>query len=285
MTTTLSKNISRGNNFGKFLVNFIFALKKTRMPKTIEDFRVIDNRKLSDDFFILELEGSGDLPELKPGQFVQAKIEGSPETFLRRPFSIHDIDYGRNTIKLLIQVAGKGTRVLSKLVKGDVINLIFPLGNSFSLPGKEESVLLVGGGCGVAPLLFLGKYLKSHRVSPDILLGFKNSARIIEQEEYEKIGRLYLTTEDGSEGIKGLVTDHSVLSESKYDVIFCCGPDAMMRAIAAYAAKRGIKCEVSLENLMACGIGACLCCVVATVNGNQCTCVDGPVFNINDLKW
>ncbi|MFO7620892.1 MAG: dihydroorotate dehydrogenase electron transfer subunit [Bacteroidales bacterium] len=255
------------------------------MPKRIEDFKVVDNRKLNNDFFILELSGSSGLPQLKPGQFVQAKVEGSPETFLRRPFSIHDVDYERNTIKLLIQVAGKGTGVLSGLGEGDILNLIYPLGNSFSLPGKEENVLLVGGGCGVAPLLFLGKYLKSHGLSPDILLGFRNSARIIEQEEYAKIGRVYLTTEDGSEGEKGLVTDHPVLSETEYDRIFCCGPDAMMRAVAGYAAKRGIKCEVSLENLMACGIGACLCCVVATVNGNQCTCIDGPVFNINDLKW
>ncbi|MBW6499807.1 MAG: dihydroorotate dehydrogenase electron transfer subunit [Bacteroidales bacterium] len=255
------------------------------MPKRIEDFKIVDNQRLNNDLFILELAGSSDLPELKPGQFVQAKVEGSPQTFLRRPFSIHDVDYARNTLKLLVQIAGRGTGVLSGLGKDDYLNLIYPLGNSFSLPGKEEKLLLVGGGCGVAPLLFLGKYLKSNGNSPDILLGFRNRARIIEEAEYAKIGRVYLTTEDGSEGEKGLVTDHPVLSESEYDRIFCCGPDAMMRAVAGYAATRGIECEVSLENLMACGIGACLCCVVATVNGNQCTCIDGPVFNINDLKW
>ena len=255
------------------------------MPKRIEDFKVVDNLKLNNDFFILELAGSNYLPEIKPGQFVQAKVEGSPETFLRRPFSIHDIDNERNTLKLLIQIAGKGTGALSSLGRGDHINLIYPLGNSFSLPEAGEKVLLVGGGCGVAPLLFLGKYLKSHGHSPDILLGFRNRARIIEHEEYAKIGKVYLATEDGSVGEKGFVTDHPVLSELKFDRIFCCGPDSMMRAVALYAAKRAINCEVSLENLMACGIGACLCCVVRTVKGNQCTCIDGPVFNINDLAW
>jgi dihydroorotate dehydrogenase electron transfer subunit len=255
------------------------------MAKTILDFQIIDNKQLNKDFFILELSSGLTLPEIGPGQFVQVHIYGSSDTFLRRPFSVHDVNYKTNSIKLLIQVAGKGTRTLSLMRKGDIINIIFPLGNSFSPPSKSEKILLVGGGCGVAPLLYLAKTLKSNSFEFDILMGFRNRDRIIEYGEYCKLGNVFLTTEDGSEGEKGFVTHHSVLKEKKYSRIYCCGPDSMMKAVAEYSRKHHIHCEVSLENLMACGIGVCLCCVVNTINGNVCSCTEGPVFNINDLKW
>ncbi|HEX2920511.1 MAG TPA: dihydroorotate dehydrogenase electron transfer subunit [Bacteroidales bacterium] len=255
------------------------------MSKHIADLKIIDNKHINNDFIILELSWDHKLPEMKPGQFVQVKVEGSPETFLRRPLSIHDVDYGKNTFKLLIQLAGKGTQKLSTLKNGDNLNIIFPLGNTFTIPSREEKILLVGGGCGVAPLLFLAKTLKSHKFSPDILLGFRNKERIIEYEQYLKIGRVFITTEDGSVGEKGYITNHTILQTNQYHRVYCCGPDSMMRAVADWAVKNNVECEVSLENLMACGIGACLCCVVDTVKGNVCTCVDGPVFNIKDLKW
>jgi len=255
------------------------------MAKFIDDLKVIENKRLNNDFFVLELSGNNKIPAFKPGQFAQVKVDDSPGTFLRRPISIHDVDYEKNSFKILIQIVGTGTEKLSHLKNGDNLNLIYPLGNSFSIPGPNEKVLIVGGGCGIAPLLFLGKYFKENGCIPDILLGFRNSARIIEFEEYREIGEVFVTTEDGSMGEKGYVTRHSVLSERKYDRICCCGPEVMMKAMAAYSKKHNIICEVSLENLMACGIGACLCCVVDTVKGNLCTCIDGPIFNINDLKW
>jgi 2-polyprenylphenol hydroxylase and related flavodoxin oxidoreductases len=255
------------------------------MTKRIEDLKVIENKRLNKDFFIIELEGNTKIPDLKPGQFIQVRVDGSPETFLRRPISVHDVDYIKNTLKILIQIAGKGTETLSKIESGDTLNIIYPLGNSFSLPTNGNKILLVGGGCGIAPLLFLGRYLKSNGFVPDILLGFRNKDRIIEFEEYLQIGNVFITTEDGSMGEKGYVTTHSIFATNEYDKIYCCGPDRMMKAIADYCKKKEIVCEVSLENLMACGIGACLCCVVDTVRGNLCTCIDGPVFNVNDLKW
>lgn len=255
------------------------------MTKRIEDLKIIENKRLNKDFFTIELEGNTKIPDLKPGQFIQVRVDGSPETFLRRPISVHDVDYVKNTVKILIQIAGKGTETLSKVKPGDSLNIIYPLGNSFSLPASGNKILLVGGGCGIAPLLFLGKYLKSNGFVPDILLGFRNKDRIIEFEQYLQIGNVFVTTEDGSMGEKGYVTTHSIFSTHEYNMIYCCGPDRMMKAIAAYCKKKEIVCEVSLENLMACGIGACLCCVVDTVRGNLCTCIDGPVFNVNDLKW
>jgi len=255
------------------------------MAKRVESLKIVENKKLSKDIFTIELSGQGRIPEMRPGQFVQVKVEGSPGTFLRRPFSIHDVNYSRNTFRLLIQIAGKGTETLSGMRNGDTLNLVYPLGNSFSLPEPGKNILLTGGGCGVAPLLFLGKYLKSNGFTPEILLGFRSRERVIEFDEYSDLGKVYLTTEDGSLGKKGFITEHPVLSSNKYDVIYCCGPEPMMRAVAKYSKENDIYCEVSLENLMGCGIGVCLCCVVETVRGNICTCTDGPVFNINDLKW
>jgi dihydroorotate dehydrogenase electron transfer subunit len=256
-----------------------------QMAKRIDDFKIVDNKRLTDDLFILELSGNDELHKFKPGQFVQVRIDGSPGTFLRRPISIHDVDYKLNTFKLLIQAAGMGTYTLSQMLPGDSLNLIYPLGNSFTDPLDGERVLLVGGGVGVAPLLFLGKHLNSIGCKSDWLLGFRNKDRIIDLEEYKNIGNIFLTTEDGSEGEKGYVTDHSVLSGRLYDRIYCCGPDPMMKAVADYCKRNSINCEVSLENLMACGIGICLCCIVSTVRGNICTCTEGPVFNISELKW
>lgn len=255
------------------------------MAKRIESLKLIEFQKLNSEFFVFELSGSTKLPEIKPGQFVQVKVDGSPDTFLRRPISVHDVNYARNTMKLLIQIKGKGTETLSKLRTGDFLNIIYPLGNSFNLPEKGQRPLLAGGGCGIAPLLFLGKYLKSNGFEPDVLLGFRNSERVIEYDEYLDIGKVYLTMEDGSRGIKGFITDHPVLANEKYDIIYCCGPKPMMMAIAKYCKKNKITCEVSLENLMGCGIGACLCCTVETTRGNLCTCTDGPVFNTKELKW
>jgi len=255
------------------------------MGKRVDILRIVDNKPVSPDTFILTLFSESKLPEIRPGQFVQLKIEGSPITFLRRPFSVHDVDYRKKIIKLLIQIAGSGTERLSLLKVDDTLNIIYPLGNSFTLPSESMKTLLVGGGCGIAPLLFLGKYLKSNGYTPDILLGFKNSQKLIEYYEYKKLGKVFLTTEDGSAGEKGFVTDHSILKLEKYDKIYCCGPESMMKAMSSWCNSRRIQCEVSLEHLMGCGFGACLCCVVETIKGNLCSCIDGPVFNSNDLKW
>jgi dihydroorotate dehydrogenase electron transfer subunit len=255
------------------------------MTKRIEDLRIIDNKQLAKDFYVLELKCESDISHLRPGQFVQVKVDGSQDTFLRRPISIHDVDYQNNTIKLLIQVVGKGTDAMSKLSKGDFLNIIYPLGNSFSIPSRGQIVLLVGGGCGIAPLLFLARDLKAKGFVPVIILGFRNKDRVIEIDDYKLVGEVFVTTEDGSMGEKGYVTDHSILKSQRFDKVYCCGPESMMKAVAQFAKTNKVNCEVSLENLMACGIGICLCCIVDTTKGNLCTCTEGPVFNINDLKW
>lgn len=256
------------------------------MKKQIIDFKVIENRRVNPSHFILTLHSESALPIMLPGQFVEVKVDGSPTTFLRRPISIHDVDYHSNTLILLIQEKGDGTRKLASLQPGENLNIVLPLGNSFTQRSKGDSVLLVGGGCGVAPLLFLAKELHTKGVKVTILMGARSQDMIMEAESYQKYGELLITTEDGSVGKKGFVIHHPIWWEDKpkFDMIYTCGPDPMMKAISKLAAKYQIECEVSLEQTMACGVGACLCCVVDTEKGHVCTCTDGPIFNYKELK-
>ncbi len=255
------------------------------MSKYINDFKVVENRRINDDYFVLNVESPQSLPDILPGQFVEIRVDNAPNTFLRRPISIYDVDIDRNSISMLFLIVGEGTARLAELQPGDLLNMIYPLGNSFTIL-SEGPVLLVGGGVGVAPLLFLGKQLADKGIIPSFVLGARSKSHLVDLDKFESLGPLNITTEDGSSGVKGLVTDHPLFSNDwKYQVVYTCGPVGMMKAIATLAEERGTVCEASLENTMACGFGACLCCIQQTVRGNICVCTEGPVFNSNDLIW
>ena len=253
--------------------------------KQLKDLKITSVEYLHPRFVLIKLKSDEALPEIKPGQFVEVKVEGSASTFLRRPISINYVDKENSEIWLLVQLVGDGTRAMARLNEGDSLNVLFPLGNGFAAPKKGEKVLLVGGGVGVAPLLEYGKALKEAGAKPVFLLGARTKADLMQLDLFGKYGDVYITTEDGSEGEKGFVTQHSVLTKESFDRISTCGPKPMMVAVAKFAKANSIPCEVSLENMMACGLGACLCCVEKTVKGNVCVCKEGPVFNINDLTW
>lgn len=256
------------------------------MKKYILDLTVNSVEALSDKHVLIKLTDDKPLPEMLPGQFVEVRVDNSPSTFLRRPISINNVDYDHNELWLLVAAVGDGTRQLQKLQKGDRLNCVLPLGNSFTMPtDSTQKVLLVGGGVGVAPLLYFGKRIKAMGGEPMFLLGARSAKDVLERELFEQVGRVFITTEDGSEGEKGFVTNHSVLAQEHFDRISTCGPKPMMMAVARYAFKNDIECEVSLENKMACGVGACLCCVEKTVEGNKCVCKEGPVMNIKKLTW
>lgn len=256
------------------------------MKKYILDLTVNSVEALSDKHVLIKLTDDKPLPEMLPGQFVEVRVDNSPSTFLRRPISINNVDYDHNELWLLVAAVGDGTRQLQKLQKGDRLNCVLPLGNSFTMPtDSSEKVLLVGGGVGVAPLLYFGKRIKAMGGEPTFLLGARSAKDVLERELFEQVGRVLITTEDESEGEKGFVTNHSVLAQEHFDRISTCGPKPMMMAVARYAFKNDIECEVSLENKMACGVGACLCCVEKTVEGNKCVCKEGPVMNIKKLTW
>ncbi len=256
------------------------------MPKYIDTAKVISVIKLNNNYFILNLQVNNNVNEIKPGQFLELAVPNTSEVFLRRPFSIHDVDEKNNVIKLLIQVVGKGTRSLLNLRPNDNVNIIYPLGNGFKIEHLKHNALLIGGGCGVAPLLLLAKHLHKKNIKIDILIGVKTTDDLIEIEEYKKYGNIYITTEDGTIGTKGYVIHHEIMQKlSKYELIFTCGPEVMMKAVAKRANENNIPCQVSLENTMACGIGVCLCCVTPTIYGNLCVCTEGPIFNSKDLLW
>lgn len=167
-----------------------------------------------------------------------------------------------------------------------MLNCVLPLGNGFTMPKvANERILLVGGGVGVAPLLYFGKCIKAAGAEPVFLLGARSANDLLELEAFEAVGTVHITTEDGSAGEKGFVTNHSVLQRERFTLISTCGPKPMMMAVAKYARQVNIPCEASLENMMACGVGACLCCVEKTTEGNLCVCKEGPVFNIDRLLW
>lgn len=256
------------------------------MKKYIVDLTVTENIRLHANYVLIKLTQEAPLPEMLPGQFAEIRIDGSNTTFLRRPISINYVDRKTNEVWFLVQLVGDGTRKLATVRPGDIVNVVLPLGNGFTLPQSAETrTLLIGGGVGTAPMLMLGETLQRMGCKPTFLLGARSKNDVLQLEQFETLGDVYTTTEDGSMGEKGYVTMHSLLRERAFDMIYTCGPKPMMMAVAGYAKKSGIECEVSLENTMACGVGACLCCVEKTDEGHVCVCKEGPVFNIKKLLW
>ena len=226
------------------------------MKKYILDLTVTENTRLHDNYVLIKLTQDKPLPEMLPGQFAEIRIDGSNTTFLRRPISINYVDHANNEVWFLVQLVGDGTRKLATVEKGDTVNVVLPLGNGFSMPeNTEKKLLLVGGGVGTAPMLYMGEALKKMGCKPIFLLGARSANDLLQLEEFKALGDVYTTTEDGSAGEKG------------------------------YVKENGIECEVSLENTMACGVGACLCCVENTQEGHVCVCKEGPVFNYKKLLW
>ena len=255
------------------------------MKKSVLDLRVSAIERLHERYVLLRLtDEQKSLPQMLPGQFAEVRVDGSATTFLRRPISICNVDAKQNELWLLVAVVGEGTRWMATLKQGDQLNCVLPLGNGFSST-RVNRPLLIGGGVGVAPLLYLGAQIQQSGIQPTFLLGARKDTDLLLLDEFSKYGRVLVTTEDGSAGERGFVTQHSVLAEEHFDSIMTCGPTPMMKAVARYAHEKDIYCEASLENLMACGLGACLCCVEKTKKGNLCVCKDGPVFNTEELLW
>ena len=253
------------------------------MKKYLKNFIVNSAASCGNGYVLLKMRpADGSMPPSRPGQFVEIQIAGAPDTFLRRPISINFVT--DSELWLLVKDAGKGTHTLCMAQEGAEFSIMLPLGRGFSMPACGSRALLVGGGVGIAPMLYLGSELKKAGVEPEFLIGARKASDLLQIADMEAFGTVHICTEDGSAGVRGLVTAHPALAE-KFDIIYCCGPLPMMKAVAAAASATGSPCEVSLENKMACGVGACLCCVEDTREGHKCVCTDGPVFNINELKW
>lgn len=221
----------------------------------------------------------------EPGQFAQVAAEGF---FLRRPISICDIDKEKGTIRIVFEIRGKGTDKISQFACGSLIDIIAPLGNGFKkLCGKKA--ICIGGGIGTPPMLGIAKVYGENAT---VISGFRNSSVAILQDDFKACGaKAVLCTDDGSAGIHGFVTDalKNELKENKADIIYACGPMGMLRAIVDIAEDNGIECQVSLEQRMGCGVGACLVCACRTVkDGKEIyshVCKDGPVFDSKEVAF
>ena len=247
--------------------------------------KIISHKRLKDRYWHLEFESYVIARRASPGQFVNVRVRAGSDPLLRRPVSIHRIS-GRR-VKLFYEVLGRGTQILSSRKPGELLDIIGPLGNGFAyrLPGKRQEII-VAGGMGVAPLVFLAERIKSSK--PLILIGAKTKRQILCSGEFKALGcTVAVATDDGSSGFKGKVTDllKIVLAQGKPVELFSCGPRQMLKTVAEIAHENKIPAQLSLEEHMACGMGACLGCVVATQSGFKRVCKDGPVFSGKELTW
>lgn len=254
--------------------------------------RILINSQVSPDCLHMSLQAAEIAQAAKPGQFIQVRCNNSLEPLLRRPFGIHSAR-NEHQIDILYKIVGKGTQLLSKKRQGEELDIIGPLGNGFSLPLPANSVILVGGGVGVAPLLFLAEKLvqAKHPVSQIlVLIGAKKKESVLCEEEFRKLGiEVCIANEDGNSGFKGTVCNllKEILNtdNNQATTIYASGPQAMLEQTAHISREKEISCELSLEEIIACGLGVCLGCTVKTREGHKLVCKDGPVFNRTQLLW
>ena len=270
----------------------------------LEDAVLVSNKPVGPRLFIAEIESEIIAREVKPGQFAHLQLPGKEDSVLRRPFSVYGAYPEEGRIEILYQTVGKGTRYLSEIKPNSDdairVSILGPLGNTWlsssAAPEKLDNVLLVGGGVGAAPLYLLAKSLVDAGKHVDVVLGAQTADMLVTRRRYT---RLFdgiepdCATDDGTYGFSGFATplvekrlkDSSRNEGAPYDLVCVCGPEPFMRIVVGMAFENDVPCEVSLEKRMACGIGACLSCVVKTKEGNKRSCVDGPIFDAREVVW
>ncbi|MBE0476516.1 MAG: dihydroorotate dehydrogenase electron transfer subunit [Coriobacteriia bacterium] len=252
----------------------------------LEHVTVLANERLAEGVGLLTLRAPRTAGGVRPGQFVHVRLAAGTERVLRRPFSVHDVD--GTAIGILFQVLGEGTREMAGWERGFATDLLGPLGHGFEVPDDASRALLVAGGLGAAPLGLLSRRLAERGVAVTVALGAPTAERLVSRDVFERSARrVAYATDDGSHGERGPVTAlvEGLISADEPDAVCACGPEAMARVVAAQAAAAGVPCLVSLERLMACGVGACLSCMVSTRTGLKRACADGPVFDAEEVLW
>ncbi|MDD4894102.1 MAG: dihydroorotate dehydrogenase electron transfer subunit [Candidatus Omnitrophica bacterium] len=249
--------------------------------------KITYNKKIKGSYFRIALKAPGIAVKALPGQFINIKVSDSCEPLLRRPFGVHRVK--KDDIEALYEVVGPATQILSQRKPGEYLDVIGPLGNGFTPVIKNKPLnILIAGGMGVAPLVFLAEKLKKSKNV--VLIGAKTKEQIMCEKEFKDLGcEVKVATDDGSTGFKGYVSGflEEVLSGAHYpkSVVYACGPRPMLKEISRISKKYNISAQVSLEEHMACGVGACLGCVTNTRSGFKRVCKEGPVFNGDEIIW
>ena len=258
-----------------------------------ERARIPSNAGVGPSLYLMTLEAPQIAAAIEPGQFVHMKVPRMEAHILRRPFSVYACDSEAGTVDILYQVVGFGTDHMTGLEAGEECELIGPVGATWNPPAAGRC-LLVGGGVGAAPLFMLCEQIVATDASVDVVLGAQTEDALVCRQRYaELLGEEpRCATDDGSYGRAGFCTslveealDDAAAAGRPYDYVAVCGPEPLMKIVAGLAREAGVRCEVSMEKRMACGIGACLSCVVDTVDGKKRACVDGPVFDAQKVVW
>jgi dihydroorotate dehydrogenase electron transfer subunit len=252
----------------------------------VEPVAVVANDRVCEGVGLMALHAPRTAAIVQPGQFVHLRVARGADIILRRPFSVHRVSGER--IEILYQILGEGTLRMAEKTIGEKMDVVGPLGRGWQVPETARHALLVAGGLGAAPLGMLAEQLAARGVAVAVAQGAPTASRLVARDLFERVARrVEFATDDGTAGDRGFVTAPArrLLAEEHFDVVYTCGPEPMERAIAALANEAGVACQVSLERLMACGIGACLSCVVSTKSGLRRACVDGPVFDAEEVVW
>ena len=251
-----------------------------------DTYPVIALEKMSPAYFLLTFKAPALARAVKPGQFIHIRVSEGLEPFFRRPFSVYRARRGE--VQIFFEPVGRGSRLLATRKKGDSLDVLGPLGRPFTLPSKSvKQIVCVAGGIGVAPFMVFSDAVKEHKAEKILLYGGRTKAHTFAMHAFKKNGVKVLTaTDDGSVGVKGRVSElFSRITLAPSTRIYTCGPRPMMAAVQAFARSHGLKGEASCEEVMACGLGACLGCSIPTTKGYQTVCHDGPVFNLDELVF
>ncbi len=262
------------------------------MPKMLLA-KLVKKEKLKEDIFKFSVEAPKIVNTSKQGNFIEIRVSENIEPFLRRPISIYNLDKEKGILEFIFQVKGKGTEILSKKEEGDLIDIIGPLGYGTFDYENYQNIAVIGGGIGVFPLYELSKNAKKDGKNVNIYLGFRNKNFVLLEEEFKAVSNKFiLTTDDGTYSEKGFAIDFlkKDVEEGKIDAIYACGPLPMLKAVRSFAIEKDIPCQISLEERMGCGLGACLGCAVKTANSPKDApeymhvCKAGPVFEAKEVE-
>lgn len=256
------------------------------MAKLQNIFKVVSNEKLCPAFYRMCIDAKSIVKSIKPGQFVHLRVNDGFEPFFRRPFSVYR---NQKHVEIFYEAVGPGTSIMSRMKKGDTLDVLGPVGTPFKLPPKGiKQIVMIAGGIGVAPFLALTDVLKKKNYELILLYGGRTGNHVYPMKEFKQNGcKVYVATDDGSKGVKGRITKlfDKIDVNPKTTYVYTCGPNPMMAAVQKFARENNLQGQAACEEIMACALGACLGCSIETTEGFKTVCYDGPAFDLDIIKF